>query len=51
MGKMTEDDKGGGGIILGQVLADVICERSLTTHRTSSSGCPAASLIERRAEA
>ena len=28
-GKMTEGDKGGEGIILGQVLADVICERPL----------------------
>ena len=27
MGKMTEDDK---GVILGQILADVICERSLS---------------------
>ena len=30
MGKMTGDDKGGGrGVILGQISADVICERSL----------------------
>ena len=30
MGKMTEDGKGGVGVILGQILAAVICERSLT---------------------
>ena len=29
MGRMAEDDKGGRGVILGQILADVICERSL----------------------
>ena len=31
MGKMTDGDKGGGevGVILGQTLADAICERSL----------------------
>ena len=33
MGWITEDDMygdGGGGVNLGQILADVICERSLT---------------------
>ena len=30
---MTEDEKGGGGeIILGQILADIICEGSLKWH-------------------
>ena len=30
MGRMTEDDQGGGGVIFGQISADVICERFLT---------------------
>ena len=29
MGKVTEDDNGGRGVILGQILAEVICERPL----------------------
>ena len=35
MGKMTKDEKGGVGVILGQILADVICERSLRPERSA----------------
>ena len=36
IGKMTEDDKGGGGGgILSQILADFICEWSLTGTLTN----------------
>ena len=38
MGKMTEDDKGEGGAILGHILADVICEWSLTSEIIIQSG-------------
>ena len=34
MGKMSKDEKGGVGVILGQILADVICERSLRPERS-----------------
>ena len=40
MGKMTEDDKGvgeGEGLILGQILADVIWERCLIPYNFGAS--------------